>query len=106
MRQRALPAQTLTISDIKNRLSQLVDEVSRKETRSLLERDGIPVAALVSVDDLARLQRPDREWDERTRAMERFSAAFADIPTEEVEAEIARIIAENRRQDEVERQTA
>jgi hypothetical protein len=40
--------------------------------------------------------------------LERFSVAFADVPVEEVEAEIARIIAEGRqrRAAEAERQPA
>jgi prevent-host-death family protein len=108
MRQQEPVTQTMKISDVKNTLSSLVNKVYRKETRILVEKAGIPVAALVSADDLSRLQQLDREWDRTTKAIERFSQAFADVPTEEVEAEIARIIADIRRQDqpEVERQTA
>ena len=99
--------QTMKISDVKNTLSSLVNKVYRKETRILIEKSGIPVAALVSADDLSRLQQLDRAWDERTRAIERFSQAFADVPAEEAEAEVARIIAERRQQRvEAERQTA
>ena len=90
----------MTISDVKQTLSSLVNEVDRGKTRILVEKSGIPVAALVSVNDLARLERFDREWEEGTKAIERFSQAFADVPTHEAEAEIARIIAEIRQQDE------
>lgn len=102
------PTQTLKISDVKNTLSSLVNKVYRKETRVLVEKAGIPVAALVSADDLNRLQQLDRAWDERTKAIERFSQAFADVPAEEAEAEVARIIAERRerRAAEAERQPA
>lgn len=93
---------TMKISDVKNTFSSLVNAVFRKETRVLVEKAGIPVAALVSADDLVRLQQLDRDWDEGTRALERFGAAFADVPPEESEAEIARIIADIRRQDEAE----
>jgi len=79
--------------------SRLVSADYRKETRVLVEKSGIPVAALVSVDDLNRLNDLDRDWDEGTRALERFSEAFVGIPVEEAEAEIARIIAENRQRD-------
>jgi prevent-host-death family protein len=88
--------QTMKISDVKNTLSSLVNKVYRKETRILVEKAGIPVAALVSADDLDRLQQLDRAWDERTKAIERFSQAFADVPAEAAEAEVARIIAERR----------
>jgi hypothetical protein len=73
-----------------------------------LEKAGIPVPALVSAEDLPRLQQFDREREARTRAIERFSQAFADVPPVEAEAEVARIIAERRqrRSAEVERQSA
>lgn len=99
---------SLKISEVKSAFSSLVKEVHHGRTRVLVEKSGSPVAALVSPDDLARLEQLDREWDEGTKALERFGAAFADIPTEEAEAEIARIIADIRRQNEVdaERQPA
>jgi prevent-host-death family protein len=98
--------QTMKISEVKSRLSSLVNEVYRKETRVLVEKAGIPVAALVSADDLDRLQQLDRDWDAGTRALERFSEAFADVPVDELEAQIARIIAEGRAKDAAERRSA
>jgi prevent-host-death family protein len=108
MREQEPMTQTMKISDVKNTLSSLVNKVYRKETRVLVEKAGIPVAALVSADDLNRLQQLDRAWNERTNAIERFSQAFADVPTEEAEAEVTRIIAERRQQRaaEAERQPA
>ena len=108
MREREPMTQTMKISDVKYQLSSLVNEVYRGETRVLVEKAGIPVAALVSADDLRRLTQLDRAWDERTKAIERFSQAFADVPTEDAEAEVARIIAEHRqrRAAEAERQPA
>jgi prevent-host-death family protein len=99
---------TMNISEVKKAFSYLVNEVDHTKGRILVEKSGNPVAALVPVDDLARLERFDREWEEGTKALERFSQAFADVPVEEGEAEIARIIAEIRRQDdaEAERQSA
>ena len=108
MRESEPMTQTMKISDVKNTLSSLVNKVYRKETRVLVEKAGIPVAALVSAEDLNRLEQLDRAWDERTNAIERFSQAFADVPVEEAEAEVARIIAERRqrRAAEAERQPA
>jgi prevent-host-death family protein len=98
--------QTMKISEVKSRLSSLVNEVYRKETRVLVEKAGIPVAALVSADDLDRLQPLDRDWDAGTHALERFSEALADVPVDELEAQIARIIAEGRAKDAAERRSA
>jgi prevent-host-death family protein len=108
MREQELMTRTMKISDVKNQLSSLVNQVYREETRILVEKAGIPVAALVSADDLRRLNQLDRAWDERTKAIKRFSQAFADVPTEEAEAEVARIIADRRqrRAGEAERQPA
>lgn len=102
------PTETMKISDVKQQLNRLVNEIYRGERRILVEKSGIPVAGLVSVADLRRLEELDRAWDERTRAIERFSQAFADVPTEEAEAEVERIIAEQRRgrRYEAERRTA
>jgi prevent-host-death family protein len=93
---------TMNISEVKKAFSDLVNEVDHTKARILVEESGNPVAALVSVDDLARLERFDREWEQGTRAIERFSRAFADVPVEEAEAEIARIMAEIRQQNDAE----
>jgi prevent-host-death family protein len=96
----------MKISDVKHSLSSLVNRVYRKETRVLIEKSGSPVAALVSADDLNRLQQLDRDWDAGTRALARFSEAFASIPVEELEAKIDQIIAAGRAADAAERRSA
>jgi prevent-host-death family protein len=106
MREQQPMTQTMKISEVKNQLSSVVNRVYRKETRVLVEKAGIPVAALVSADDLTRLQQLDQDWEAGTRAIERFSQAFADVPVPELEATIAEIIAEGRAHDEVERRSA
>lgn len=98
--------QTMKISDVKNQLSSVINRVYRKETRILVEKAGIPVAALVSAADLSRLQQLDRDWEAGTRALERFSEAFADVPVDELEATIDQIIAEGRANDAAERRSA
>ena len=101
---------TMDIFEAKEALASLVDEVGQGKARVLVEKDGSPMAAVISVDDLAPLERFDREWEEGTKAVQRFSRAFADVPTHEAEAEVARIIAEVRRRRregvEAERRTA
>jgi prevent-host-death family protein len=100
------PTQTLPMSDVKSALSGLVDAVCRNETRVVIEKRGAPVAALVSVADLERLQQFDREWETTTRSLERLSEAFADVPVEELEAKIDEIIAAGRTRDLAERRSA
>ena len=47
---------TLSLSEVKARLSQLVDEVEDRDERVVITRKGRPAAVLVSQDDLESLQ--------------------------------------------------
>jgi prevent-host-death family protein len=95
---------TMKISDVKARLSSLVNEVYRQETRVLVEKAGIPVAALVSVQDLQRLAQLDDERAERRRVLESMREPFRGIPAEEIERERAKAVAEVRAEMAAERE--
>ena len=47
---------TLPLSEVKAKLSQLVDEVESRDERIVITRRGRPAAVLVSQDDLASWQ--------------------------------------------------
>jgi prevent-host-death family protein len=96
MREQEPMTQTMKISDVKNTLSSLVNKVYRKQTRVLVEKSGIPVAAIISADDLQRLFQLEREQEERFAVIDRMRETFKDVPAEEIEAETDRIIARNR----------
>ncbi|MDQ3696295.1 MAG: type II toxin-antitoxin system Phd/YefM family antitoxin [Chloroflexota bacterium] len=107
MRQQQPTTQTMKISEVKRRFSALVNDVYREETRVLIEKSGIPVAALVSPADLDRLVRFDREREERERdfaIIDEMRESFKDVPPEEIERESIRIVAELRAEKEAERQ--
>ena len=97
--------ETLKISQVKQGLNALVNRVYRRETRVLIEKSGIPVAGIVSAQDLERLERLDRERDEQFTVLAEIGAAFKDVPIEELEREIARSIAEVRAARRTEQQT-
>ena len=88
--------QTMKISEVKQQLNRLVNQVYRRETRVMVEKSGIPVAGIVSAEDLRRLDRLDRERAERFKVLEEFGEAFKDVPAEELEREVARALAEVR----------
>jgi prevent-host-death family protein len=113
----------MKISDVKARLSSLVNEVYRHETRVLVEKAGIPVAALVSVEDLERLIRLDEqraeeieretakavaevrtetaaERERRFEVIDQMREAFKDVPPEEIERNVVAIIREMREANE------
>jgi antitoxin YefM len=48
--------ETLPLADVKNRLSEVVDRVSRQNDRVTITRNGRPAAVLVSPDDLESLE--------------------------------------------------
>jgi prevent-host-death family protein len=90
----------MKISDVKSTLSSLVNEVYRREIRVLIEKSGIPVAALVSVEDLNRIARLDQEREERFAVIERMREAFQDIPPEQIERDVVAIVREIREENE------
>ena len=96
--------ETRKISDVKQGLNALVDRAYRSQTRVLVEKNGIPVAAIVSAHDLARLERLALDRAEKFKVLEEIGAAFKDVPFEELEQEIARAIAEVRAARRAERQ--
>jgi len=97
---------TMKISDVKARLSSLVNEVYRNETRVLIEKAGIPVAALVSIEDLERLAQLDKERAERRRVLESMREPFRGVPAEEIERETEKAVAEVRAEMAAERERA
>lgn len=90
------PVQTMKASEARQNWSQLLNEVFREKTRVIVEKSGIPVAAVISAADFERLMRFEAHRQERFRALEETWAAFADVPPEELEARLAQALAEVR----------
>lgn len=91
---------TMNLSDTKQHLSRLVNSVARGESRVVVEKSGLPVAAIISTEEYRRFKRHEQEREAvRARMYEafgRFSDAFDDIPDEELERELAKAQAEVR----------
>ena len=92
MREREPVTQTMKLSQARDQFSQVVDKVYRKETRVLVEKSGILVAAIVSAVDLEQLRRIEEE----AKALERMRAAFADVPEEQIVQDVAQVIEQVR----------
>lgn len=54
---------TTNVSEARNNLPELINRVSYAHERILLERHGKPVAAIVSLEDLKRLEALDDAID-------------------------------------------
>ena len=61
---------TLPLSEVKARLSELVDEVEGHDERIVITRRGRPTAVLVSHDDFDRLQETREVTSDRALLME------------------------------------
>ncbi len=98
--------QTINVTDAREHWSEVVGAVFRRQKRVVLERSGIPVAALISTADLDRLRRYDAERAADFAVIDRMRAAFRDVPDEELEREITKAIAEARAELRAEREQA
>ncbi len=95
MREQQPMTQTMKISEVRGQLNTLVNRVFRKETRVLVEKSGIPVAAIVSTEDLKRLDQLDAEREADFAVVDELREAFAGVPDEEIERETDRILGIN-----------
>lgn len=84
------------ISEITSQFDDLVDAVVREETRVIIEREGTPVAAIVSAEDLRRWLRFERHREEQFKIVDELRKAFKDVSPEEIEQEADRAVAEIR----------
>src|SRR5215216_6753872 len=85
-------------TEARDRLSQLLNSVYRGEGRVVIERSGIPVAAIVSPEDLVALDRMDQQRAELAGVLSEMREAFKDVPQEEIEEETSKAVAEVRAQ--------
>jgi len=95
--------QTMKASDARQHFASVLNRVFRKETRVVVEKSGIPVAAIVSADDLNILNELDRARSGRFTVIDEMRAAFTDVTAEEIEREADRALTEVRVEHRAER---
>jgi prevent-host-death family protein len=96
MTEPTIPTETMKISDVRSNINSLVNEVYRHEKRVIVEKSGIPVAAVVSTEDLRRIDQLERTREVRFKIVDEIRAAFAGISSEELEEEGLKAVAEVR----------
>ena len=99
MREREPMTKTLKASEARQHFSELLNQVSKGETRVLVEKSGIPVAAIVSATDLNKLQQLEGQQSERFKLLERLRAGFADLSEEQIQRAVTEIIEKQRQQE-------
>src|SRR5713226_7837588 len=100
MREREPVTETMKASEARGQWSQVLDRVYRKQARVLVEKNGVPVAAIVSAGDLEQLRRIE---EAETRTLERMRAAFADKTEDEIMNDVTQVIERVRQEQRAKR---
>ena len=88
--------QVMKASDVRAQWSQLLNKVFRNKTRVVVEKSGIPVAAVISAEDLQRFTQMEEQREKRFKALDKMREAFKNVPSEEIDREVKRAISQVR----------
>jgi prevent-host-death family protein len=89
---------TIKASVARQQFSQLLNDVYRTENRVLVEKSGIPVAAIIPAKDLQLLTRLETGRNRDFAVLDEMREAFKDVPAEEIEREVAKAISQVRKE--------
>lgn len=90
-------------SEARRRLPELVNAAFAGE-RFIVEKNGLPVAAIVPFNDLFVVKKAWPDFEERNRPWRELRDAFRDVPQEELDREVAAALASAR--EDIRRETA
>ncbi len=83
-----IPTESLKFTEARPKLSSILDRVFRRETRIRLYKGSTPVAAVVSIADLERLERDDRQREQAFLDIAKLAEGFRDVTPEEFERQL------------------
>ena len=98
--------QTMTATDARQHFASAINQVARHETEIIVEKSGVPVAAIVSIEDYRRLKEQDAKRAQDFKIFDEMRAAFADVSEEELEREAKKALDEVRAEMRAEREQA
>jgi prevent-host-death family protein len=98
--------ESVKASEARQNWSKLLNKVYGGDVRLLVEKDGIPVAGIVSAADLERFALLEAEHERSFAVIDEIREAFRDVPEEELDQEIERAVAAARLELRAERQAA
>jgi prevent-host-death family protein len=78
MRERDALTQIINVSEVRKRWSEVLNTVFRGRRRVILEKSGIPVAAIISPEDFETYQRLLAEREARFAVVDRIRERNAD----------------------------
>ncbi|TSC87571.1 MAG: Uncharacterized protein G01um10147_549 [Microgenomates group bacterium Gr01-1014_7] len=95
--------QVMKASVVRQQWSQLLNQVFTDQTRIVVEKSGIPVAAVISAKELERLTRIDEQRQARFKVLDEIRGAFENIPVKELEKEVNKALAQVRAENRAKR---
>lgn len=84
--------QVMKASDARQQWSQILNKVFKGQTRIVVEKSGIPVAAVISTEDLERFQRLEEQRAQRFKVLDRIGEAFKNVSEDEIEREVKKAV--------------
>ncbi len=88
--------QRVNASTARQQFAELTNSVYRNDARIVIEKSGIPVAALISARDLDRLRRFEEKRERDFAVLDEIAEAFKDVPEDELQREVDKAVAEVR----------
>lgn len=86
--------ETMSASETRKRFAETLNRVRETDTRIVVEKSGIPVAAVVPLDVLRDAEERERRRQEAIDSLRQAQTGFADVSEEEAEREIAKALDE------------
>ncbi len=86
--------ETKTVSEARRTFSETLNRVRESDVRVVVEKSGIPVAAVVPMSVLREADDRERRRQEAMEALRQAQAGFTGVSEEEAEREIAKALDE------------
>lgn len=97
---------TMTATEARQQFAKIINQVVRHEADIIVEKNGVPVAVIVSMTAYRELKNLREERAERFKVLNEVRAAFADVPEDELMREAQKALDEVRAEMRAEREQA
>jgi prevent-host-death family protein len=101
-----IPTESLKFTEARAKLSSILDRVFKGEVRIRIFKGTTPIAAIISIKDLERLEWYELRREQAFKHMERVSEAFRDVDPDELEMRINEAVTQVRAEMDAERLAA
>jgi|GEM_PF-1802891 len=89
-----LTTETMNVSESRKQYSELLNRVHQGEAQIIIEKNGIPLAAIVPLSVVRDAEMTERRRQNVREAFEATRKAMRGIPPDEIEREIEKALAE------------